>query len=317
MRGMPLAVQIADTVLMVRPAAFGWNPQTCASNLYQPRTPPAGGAHERALAEFDAFARALGDAGVDVQVFEDARAPLCPDAVFPNNWVTLHADGTVVLYPMLAPNRRQERRLEMLVELERRGGFRVDRLVDLTHHELEGRCLEGTGSVVFDHVARIAYACLSPRTDAVVLQELCGELGYESCAFHACDAGGAPIYHTNVLLAVGRRHVVVCAEAVAERERQALLERLAQGGRHVERITRAQVAAFAGNTLELGARNGGGVLAVSARAWEAFGPAARERLAGLVDRVVAAPVHTIEDVGGGSVRCMLAEVFLPRAAVQP
>jgi hypothetical protein len=309
-------VQVAGAVLMVRPAAFGWNPQTCDSNLYQARTPPAGGAHEQALAEFDALALALEDAGVDVQVFDDPGSPRCPDAVFPNNWVSLHADGTVVLYPMFTPNRRPERRLDMLVELERRGDFRVDRLVDLTHHELEGRCLEGTGSVVFDHVSRIAYACLSPRTDAAVLQELCGELGYESCTFHACDGRGAPIYHTNVLLAVGRRHVVVCAEAVPVHERQALLERLAEGGRHVEQITLAQVAEFAGNTLELAASSGGSVLAVSARAWEAFGPAARERLADLVGRVVTAPVRTIEDVGGGSVRCMIAEVFLPRAVVQ-
>jgi hypothetical protein len=232
--------------------------------------------------------------------------------VVPNNWVSLHPDGTVVLYPMLAPSRRRERRPDVLAELARRGGFRVSRLLDLTYHELQGRYLEGTGSVVFDHVARVAYACLSPRTDADVFDELCAEFDYEGVAFHAVDAQGAPVYHTNVMLAIGSRLAVVCAEAVRNDERGGLLDRLTAGGRAVEIIDRSQMGQFAANLLELRSRTDETLLAASSRGLACLAPAARERVAGAVDRIVSVPVPTIEDLGGGSVRCMLAEVFLPR-----
>lgn len=300
---------------MVRPAAFGWNPETSASNRFQASGAPGGGdPNAQAATEFDGLVAALQAAGVEVHALPDRPELACPDAVFPNNWVSLHPDGTVVLYPMLAPSRRRERRPDLLAELMRRGGFRVDRLVDLTHHELSGRYLEGTGSVVFDHLARVAYACLSPRTDADVFGELCSELGYEAVTFHGCDAQGAPIYHTNVLLAVGTRVAVLCADAVRGGERAMLLERLAAPGRSVECIDQAQMGQFAANLLELGNRAGETLLAVSSRGLACLAPAARERLAGSVDRIVSAPVPTIEELGGGSVRCMLAEVFLPRHA---
>jgi len=300
---------------MVRPASFGWNPQTGISNHFQPSLPPAAAddAGASAIVEFDGLATALALAGVEVHALADLAEPACPDAVFPNNWVSLHADGTVVLYPMLAPNRRRERRLELLQELEQQGGFSVARLLDLTHHELQGRFLEGTGSVVFDHATRVAYACLSPRTDPAVLEELCDELDYQSVTFHATGPDGTPIYHTNVVLAVGGRCAVVCAEAVAQAERGALLERLAAGGRHVEEIGVAQMMNFAGNVLELRSRAGSSVLAMSQRAYASLAPGTRERLAARVDRIVTAPVTTIENLGGGSVRCMIAEVFLPRS----
>jgi hypothetical protein len=297
--------------MMVRPSAFGWNPQTALTNRFQV-APPECDLQSRACAEFDGLAGALADAGVEVHALPDRIDPPCPDAVFPNNWVTLHADGTAVLCPMLAPSRRLERRPELLTELAQLGRFRVRRLIDLTHHEIEGRYLEGTGSIVFDHVNRLAYACLSPRSDAVVLRELCGEIGYEPVAFDATGPAGTPVYHTNVMLAIGRRFAVICADAVAAGQRGALLERLAAAGRRVETIDARQMAAFAGNLLELQARDGESVLAISARGLGSLMPAARERLADCVDRVVAAPVPTIEDTGGGSVRCMIAEVFLPR-----
>lgn len=307
----PLA-QCADAVMMVRPAAFGWNAQTALTNRFQV-APPECDLQSRACAEFDELAGALVAAGVEVHALTDRIDPPRPDALFPNNWVSLHADGTVVLYPMLAPNRRLERRPELLAELTQRGRFRVRRLVDLTHHELEGRCLEGTGSVVFDHLFRVAYACLSPRSDVVVLGELCREIGYEAVAFDATGPAGAPVYHTNVMLAIGRRFSLICAEAVEAGQREALLERLAAGGRRVEVINASQMAAFAGNLLELRNSIGESVLAISTRGFASLEPAMRERLADCVDRVVASPVVTIEDTGGGSVRCMLAEVFLPRA----
>jgi hypothetical protein len=307
--------QAAEAVFMVRPASFGWNPQTAPSNRFQPATAPANPeARRRAVAEFDELDASLTDAGVEVHAFPDVAQPACPDAVFPNNWLSLHADGTVVLYPMLAPSRRRERRLDLIARLEQAGGFRVERLLDLTHHELQGRFLEGTGSVVFDHVERVAYACLSPRTHAGPLADLCDELGYEPVTLHATDRAGVPVYHTNVALAIGGGFAVVCAEAMAASERGALLERLACGGRLVATITHEQMAHFAGNVLELRAGDGARVLALSRRAMACFTPEAWERIESRVDRVVAVPVPTIEDLGGGSVRCMLAEVFLPRHA---
>jgi hypothetical protein len=304
--------QSADAVLMVRPASFGWNAQTADSNRFQATAPVAvRDAGARAVAEFDALVAALSDVGVVVHAFDDRAEPACPDAVFPNNWVSLHADGTVVLYPMLAPNRRHERRLELVVELER-GGHRVERLLDLTHHEMQGRYLEGTGSVVFDHPGRVAYACLSPRTDAEVFGELCDELGYEPVVFQATDAAGVPVYHTNVMLSIGSDFVVVCAESVVPERRGALLERLASGGRRVVTIDRRAMGGFAGNVLELRAADGARVLAASRRAMASLPDDARATLAACVERTVAVPVPTIEQLGGGSVRCMLAEVFLPR-----
>ncbi len=305
--------QCANAVLMVRPAAFGWNPETALSNRFQQHgEDPAQTVHVRAAEEFDGVAAALLGAGVEVHaVAEPPQAP-SPDAVFPNNWVSLHHDGTVVLYPMLAPSRRRERRPELLAELQARGGFDVRRLVDLSHHELAGRYLEGTGSVVFDHATRTAYACLSPRTHAAVLDDLCGELGYQPCVFEATDAAGVPVYHTNVVLAVGRQLAIVCAESVPPPRRGELIERLGAGGRVVVPIDRTQMAAFAGNALEL-ATPGGSVLAMSACALRSFDRGALEALEGAVQRIVAPAIPTIERFGGGSVRCMLAEVFLPRA----
>jgi hypothetical protein len=305
--------QTTDAVLMLRPTAFGWNPETAGSNAFQqPGTVPAGLRQARALAEFDGLVGALASAGARVFALDEPGPDACPDAVFPNNWVSLHHDGTVVLYPMMAPNRRRERRLELLARLEEQGGYVVKRLLDLTHHELAGRFLEGTGSVVFDHVARVAYACRSPRTDESVLRELCEELGYEPVAFDACDASGVPVYHTNVLLSIGTRSLIVCGAAIAASQRGPLLERLQAGTRQVVTIDHAQMAGFAGNALELHANGGATLLALSAGAWQAFGAAGREALLACVDTVVAAPVPTIEQLGGGSVRCMIAEVFLPR-----
>jgi hypothetical protein len=305
--------QCASAVLMVRPASFGWNPETAASNRFQARVSEvARDARERAVAEFDALAAALSAAGVAVHSCADLAEPVCPDAVFPNNWLSLHADGTVVLYPMLAPNRRRERRLELVLELERRG-CRLERLVDLTHHELAGRFLEGTGSVVFDHVSRVAFACLSPRTDPSVLEDLCGEIGYEPVVFEACDRVGVPVYHTNVMLSIGSAHALLCAEAVAAGQRSALIARLGAGGRRVLEIDRGAMAEFSGNVLELRGTAGTRVLAASQRALQGLSPPVRAALESCVDRIVAVPVPTIEALGGGSVRCMLAEVFLPGA----
>lgn len=304
--------QAASAVLMVRPAAFGWNPETSGSNTFQAIAPANGrDAAQRAVAEFDALATALTGAGVTVHAFADRDDPSCPDAVFPNNWVSFHADGSVVLYPMLARSRRLERRLDVLDGLAQRGACRIERLLDLTRYELQGRYLEGTGSIVFDHLARIAYACLSPRTDAVVLDELCAGLGYTPVTFTATDRAGVPVYHTNVALSIGTGYALLCAEAVPAWQRGALLERLAAHDRRVLTLDHVQMAAFAGNVLELRGAGRARVLAGSQRAFGSLAPAVRETLEACTDRIVAVPVPTIEELGGGSVRCMLAEVFLP------
>jgi hypothetical protein len=306
--------QTAAAVMMVRPASFGWNPETADSNRFQAAAAGSGEASVAAVAEFDALVAALVDAGVSVHAFADRAEPACPDAVFPNNWVSLHADGTVVLYPMLAPSRRRERRLDLLIELERRGSYRVERLLDLTHHELYGHFLEGTGSVVFDHVTRTAYACRSPRTHVPVLEDLCAEIGYEPVTFDAADATGVPVYHTNVMLSIGTGYALVCAAAVPVQQHEALLERLSAGGRSVVSIDSVQMAEFAGNVLELRGAGGARVLAGSRRALDSLSPLQRDALAASVDAFVAVPVPTIERLGGGSVRCMLAEIFLPQSA---
>jgi hypothetical protein len=306
------ARQAASAVLMVRPRTFGWNPQTVETNRFQTASAlDDATVATSARAEFEALASALATAGVEVHVIDDRDAPRCPDAVFPNNWVSFHDDGTVVLYPMLAPNRRLERCAHRLHDIVERGGYRVNRLLDLTHHELDGRFLEGTGSVVFDHARRAAYACLSPRTDRDVLEELCSELGYRALAFAATDRRGVPIYHTNVLLAIGRSFAVVCAEAIDARDRETVLLSLADSGREVLAIDFDAMQRFGGNVLELATSDARTVLAMSRQAADAFAPDVRSRFAQLVDAVVAVPIPTIERHGGGSVRCMLAEVFLP------
>ena len=305
--------QCADAVLMVRPAAFGWNPETRDSNRFQAAEPPLDpGAAARALAEFDAAADALQASGVEVHVLDDESPPPRPDAVFPNNWFSTHADGTVVLYPMLAPARRAERRPDVLLELVERQGFVVRRVLDLTASEHQGRFLEGTGSVVYDHPARLAYACRSPRSDASVLGQLCDELGYEPVVFDAFDARGTPIYHTNVMMSIGRAFAIVCAEALAAGDRDQVLSRLQASGRQIVRIDLVQMARFAGNQLELIDRCGAGRLVMSATARASLGAGQLEQLGRCVDGFVVFDNPTIESVGGGSARCMLAEILLPR-----
>ncbi len=307
--------QSAAAVLMVRPAGFGFNEQTAASNEFQRRPAGAADAGQRAaLLEFDALAAQLRAAGVQVLVGEDTPAPAKPDAVFPNNWLSLHADGTLVLYPMLAPNRRLERREALIQFVREAGGFRITRSIDLTWHESQGRFLEGTGSLVLDRPARIAYAVRSPRTDPTVLAEFAQLLDYQVVSFDSLGPDGQPVYHTNVVMAVGTAFAVLCVESIPDSaQRAAVLASLRGAGREVIEITAAQMQDFAGNLLELSAPRGP-LIAISARAWEALRPAQRAQLERF-GQVLPASIPTIERLGGGSVRCMLAEIHLPRVEV--
>lgn len=306
--------QCTDTVFLVRPAAFGYNAETAATNRMQHAGAlPGAEAQARALAEFDAMVAALRSEGVQVCVASDTRAPVKPDAIFPNNWVSWHADGTVVLYPMQAVSRRAERRREIVDQVASDTGFRIARTIDLTAHEREGRFLEGTGSLVLDRVERVAYACRSPRTNEHVLREWCEAMGYAAEVFDASDRDGTPLYHTNVLMGIGRRFAAIGADCVAPADRARALARLAASGRDVIELTRAEIEAFAGNLLELEtwdeALGDSGVVVLSATARAQLAPERYARLAACADSVLAVPVPTIEQLGGGSVRCMIAEVF--------
>jgi hypothetical protein len=305
--------QLASSVLMIRPRRFQSNPQTAESNAFQtePDASPAE-QQEAALAEFESLVSALRDAGIDVHVFDDTAEPHTPDSVFPNNWVSFHADGTVVLYPMEAENRRGERRPDIIERLDAEFGFQVRQVVDLSPHEADGQFLEGTGSMVLDRVNRIAYACLSSRTHLDVLGDFAQRMDYEVVAFDALDRDGVPIYHTNVLMNVGEELAVICADAIPrEEQRAAVLERLESTGHEVVLIDFDQLEAFAGNMLELRGADGARVVAMSKRAWGSL-DAKQKASFEANGRVAVAAIDDIEDSAGGSVRCMLAEIHLPR-----
>ena len=304
--------QCAGAVLMVRPRHFGYNAETAGSNHFQ----KPGGSEQvaaQALAEFDAFAAALASEGVTVCVAPDSDAPRKPDAVFPNNWVSFHA-GTVVLYPMQAENRRSERRPEVIDAVVRDTGFVVRKTLDLTHHEQAGRFLEGTGSLVLDHRQRVAYACRSPRTDEHVAAEWARELGYELELFTARDAAGAPIYHTNVVMSVGTRYAVAALDNIDTADRARIAGRLRDSGLDVVAISDTEMRGFAGNLLEVGSWDEHlgdfRILVMSRSARTVLTAENFARLSAAVDSVLAVPIEVIERHGGGSVRCMLAEVFL-------
>jgi len=303
--------QLATAALMVRPTAFGYNCETALTNTMQRPIDPAGAdaATARARVEFDGFATGLAGLGVAVCVADDLPDPPKPDAVFPNNWVSFHADGTLVLYPMQALSRRLERRQEVLDCVFEVLGFRVTRVLDLTRHAAAGRYLEGTGSLVLDHMQRLAYACLSPRTHLSVVEEWAEAMAYEPVVFSAHDRGGVPLYHTNVLMSIGAHAVVVGSDALAPDDRGRVLERLRASGRELIEIDQAQIARFAGNVLELRSQDGSGVLVMSHSAREAFGPEALAVLAATTGQLLTVDIPTIEQLGGGSARCMLAEVF--------
>ena len=300
---------------MVRPARFGSNPQTAATNAFQ-RSAPGEERDQQinVLQEFDALANTLQRAGVEVLIAPDSEEPPKPDAIFPNNWVSFHRDGTVALYPMLAPNRRWERRDEILEQVVRTGRFHVSRTVDLTHREAEEKYLEGTGSVVLDRVNRVAYACSSPRTDLDVLGEFAQQLDYDLMTFDAVDASGAAVYHTNVLMAIGTGFAVVCAESIPTlSHRAAVLGKLRATGHDTIEISQAQMARFAGNVLELAAR-GSLLVALSTTALSSL-EGAQRRMLESHGSLLPVSIPTVERCGGGGVRCMLAEIHLPKRGI--
>ncbi len=311
------AAQTTHVLLMIRPAHFGPNPETAASNAFQQDTDCSPAVLERiSLAEFDGMVSSLRRAGVRVLVIDDTDQPCKRDAVFPNNWFTTHATGDIFLFPLEAPGRRAERRMDIIDSLSAEHGFAVRRVVDLSAHEAEGRYLEGSGSMVLDRANRIIFATCSTRTHTELLNAFAHEVGYEVCVFDTLDSSGRAIYHTNVMLAIGEKFVVVCAAAINDaRQRAAVMECLTRTGRGVIEITMEQMTAFAGNMLGVRTAAGESLIILSTTARDALTSEQRATLQRGA-RLLPVAVDTIERIGGGSVRCMLAEIFLPCASTQ-
>jgi hypothetical protein len=305
--------QLPASIVMVRPTSFGFNPETAPTVLFQ-REITENSRKEierRARIEFDMLANRLSSAGVEIEIFEDQEDLGTPDSVFPNNWVSFHDDGSVVLYPMFAPSRRPERRRDIIEKLQS-GGFRVSRVVDLTRHENNGHFLEGTGSVVFDHVERCAYANVSPRTNPEVFRELCDILHYKPITFRAVNESGQEIKHTDMMMSIGDRFAMVCSDSMPDpAERKTVLEGLQTAGREIIAIDQKQLQHFAGNVLQIQSRPSGSVLAISTAACLALSAEQRQAIEKHA-RIVESPLPLFESIGGGSARCMMADVHLPR-----
>lgn len=305
-----MSEQTTSRVIMVRPSAFGFNVETAANNTFQHN--PVEGQEEirhKAIIEFDHLVSLLRQEGVEVHVIEDTPDPVKPDAVFPNNWISFHENGTVVTYPMFAPLRRLERREDVLDVLEVDAVIR-QRLA-LEYREGQQQYLEGTGSMVLDRVNHVAYACLSPRTDPEVLAQWCKMMGYTSITFDAMYQG-TPIYHTNVMMAIGDGVCVICLEVINTSQREAVMNALRASGRDVVELRPEQIGTFAGNMLALRNARGEQIMVMSKTAHESLDSSQRNAIERHA-RIVSSDVHTIETIGGGSVRCMIAENFLPKA----
>ena len=302
-------------ILMVRPVRFGMNAQTAVDNFYQNKETTTGTSEQdKALAEFEHFVAALIANGVNVHVLEDTTEPHTPDSIFPNNWISMHSDGTVVLYPMKAENRRLERR-EEIFQILKNWGFTTDALIDLTGLEEEGMFLEGTGSIVFDHDQRIAYLARSQRADEKTFVSLCGQLKYTPVVFSAFQdtpAGPQPIYHTNVLMCMTNTYVLICLDTILDvSERAEVVKAIEDSGKDILEITKEQKIQFAGNMLLVKGTMDQLFLVMSGSAYRALTPQQVARIE-LDHKIIYSDLPTIETLGGGSARCMLAEIYLPQ-----
>lgn len=303
--------------MMIRPANFRFNDQTAVNNYYQKVIDGLnpGEANELAVAEFDNFVEKLRGEGISVYVFQDDLYPDTPDSVFPNNWVSFHSDGRVALYPMYAENRRQERREEILEILADDFGFEIDSIEDFTEFEDDDLFLEGTGSMILDRENHIAYAALSKRTDLEVLEAFCHRFNYEAVAFHAFQTIGSerlPIYHTNVMMCLGSTFAIICLNSIDNKEeRDRVKDTLKKTGKKIVDISEAQKQHFAGNMLNVRNDQGQEYCVMSTAAYTSLRPDQIE----LIEKhakILHSSLDTIEALGGGSARCMMAEVFLPK-----
>lgn len=301
-------MQTTNHILMIRPVDFKFNEQTASNNKFQ-QANSATGVQQKALAEFDGFVELLRSNGVEVTVVNDTLQPETPDSIFPNNWVSFHSNGEVILYPMFSVNRRAERRTDIIDSLGQE--FSINKVTDLSNYENKEQFLEGTGSLVLDRDHQIAYACLSLRTNEKVLEDFCQKTGYTAVAFNAVDSTGYPIYHTNVMMCVGDRFAVVCFDSIPdEAEKKKVSNSLSQNGKEIVTITFDQMNHFAGNMLQVQNSKGESLLVMSEQAYLSLDKSQIATLAQYC-KLIYAPLYTIETNGGGSARCMLAEVHLP------
>ncbi|NTE04535.1 amidinotransferase [Agrobacterium tumefaciens] len=301
--------QTTNHILMIRPVDFKFNEQTAGNNKFQVASVESD-VQNQALKEFDGLVELLRKNDVDVTVIDDTLQPETPDSIFPNNWISFHEDGSVYLYPMFSENRRLERRKDILEELSRH--FEVNHISDLSFYEKQYAFLEGTGSMVLDRVNKIAYACLSVRTDQIVLDNFCMLTGYESVSFQAVDDTNFPIYHTNVMMCIGDRFAVICLDSIRnEEEKLAVMLKLTNSGKTIVEITLDQMNHFAGNMLQVTNQNNESLLVMSEQAYLTLH---NEQITTLKNycHLIYAPIYTIEKNGGGSARCMLAEIHLPQ-----
>jgi len=305
----PARAQSTNSVLMIRPARFYSNPETAADNAFQRHADHDSEALTlMARQEFDVTVQTLRSAGINVHVFEDTAEPEKPDAVFPNNWISTHQDGRIALFPMYSALRRRERRQDIVHELRKH--YRVTEVIDYSAFENEGCCLEGTGSLVLDHVNRIAYVSLSNRSNPKVIRRFAGDFSYEPITFTSIGSNGQPIYHTNVMMCIGTAFAMVGLAMIPNKvERQQVQARLEKTGKEIVELSADQIANFAGNAIELHNQSGEKLLVLSTRAGRALTEHQRERLSRYA-RLVPLALPTIE-LGGGSARCMIATIHLP------
>lgn len=308
-----MQAQATSNILMIRPVKFAFNEQTAESNAFQDTDSKSLGneiTQEDALREFDIMVTQLRKNGVNVMVFDDTEEPFTPDSIFPNNWISFHHSGKICLYPMQAENRRLERRSDIIDEL--RKNFHVDVVLDFTHFEKEGKFLEGTGSMVIDRMQRVAYACLSPRTNTDVLDAWVNQMnGYKVVKFHAVDAFGKEVYHTNVVMCIGNNFAVICLDSIPDLdERLMLKESLESSGKNVIEITLEQMNQFSGNMLLIKNDKEDRLLVMSSSAYYSL---TRTQIITLETyaTIMHFDLSMIERCGGGSARCMIAEVHLP------
>lgn len=305
------ALQTTHHIMMVRPANFGFNTETAESNAFQTfdDSEDPEFIKEKAIVEFDTFVNDLRTRGIKVHVIEDTISPVKPDAVFPNNWITFHEDGSIVTYHMQAEVRRLERRDDIIYELSK--DFELSKRFYMEQAERSDIFLEGTGSLILDRVYKIAYACLSPRTDNFLLNTFCENMGYQKAVFHAVDGDGKQIYHTNVMMALGEDFVVICMDSIPDsQEKEELLYMFEKTGKEVIPISLAQMNSFAGNMLQVRNETGETYLVMSEQAFNALRADQIETIRSFT-QILHVPIYTIEKYGGGSARCMMAEIFLP------
>jgi hypothetical protein len=299
-------MQTTNNILMIRPVRFSFNEQTADSNSFQHSEQKNQDAQQKAQDEFDHMVDLLDENGITVFVVEDTVEPNTPDSIFPNNWVSFHDNALITLYPMQAENRRLERRADIIESLSQK--FQIQDIIDLTAYEKENKFLEGTGSMVLDRDAKICYAGISNRTDIDLLNEFCEKFCYKLVSFNAFDNAGIRIYHTNVVMCIGEKFMVVCMECIPDESEKSSIRN--STNKTLIEISLQQLHHFAGNMLEVKSKEGESVLVMSEQAFSSLLPKQIAQL-NTFSRILPVPLYSIESIGGGSARCMMAEIFLP------